>query len=552
MMPGELMSIDAYVAPRRRAARAVVGVALMLALQGGLWRATLDRAGFVEDDYCWLDDARRSATDPAHVFTLHISGFLRPLTHAVFAVNYAAGGLDPAGYYAVNLGLDLACTALLALLAWRMGLSWAGCVTVAAAFAAHRSHAGVLAWIAGRTSSLWVAAALVCLIAWVQARRTASPMGQRAWFLLALVAHAAALLAKEEAVVVLPAMMLIDRLFGARRDESATETAVDAAAASECERRRGGAPHVLAHMALWGTWLTVEVMTQSGNPLIRQGDYGISAHTLGNAIARLAGLMWPTRIEDWSVAAGMLSGACVLTAATLVGGANGVRRRVALFGALLAMLFLAPTSLFHADAVWASRYAFAPAIGLALVWGAVVDASHARWRRCGSSAGRFGDRGGGRRRTRGAMHGLVIAGLAAFVVAQGLRQHSGMQRWNDRATRQGRIFDAMRASDALRSAVGSEGVGVCVRNSPMELTHLRSAIRLATGIDAGRVVIRDGSSADEFRGADTAVVYVVWDESACAFRTDETADPTHHDPHADLPGDLIHSDVLDASARLRR
>jgi len=95
---------------------------LPLALCALLYAATLSD-GFLADDYTylvslswWADDGQTLARVLAN-FGAGIdagSHYYRPLPIASFALNFAAGGADPAGWRGVNLALHLACGALLA------------------------------------------------------------------------------------------------------------------------------------------------------------------------------------------------------------------------------------------------------------------------------------------------------------------------------------------------------------------------------------------------------------------------------------------------------
>lgn len=138
----------------------------------------------------------------------------RPVTDFTFALNYAAGRLDPLGYHLVNLAVHLGLVVLLfqlgRALARRAGLAAADGVALAAAgvFAVHPLQSQAVSYVVQRAESLasllYVAALLLLLRA---ERRGWSRRGLAAWgaaFLLFLLG-----LGAKAIVVTLPAAWLL-------------------------------------------------------------------------------------------------------------------------------------------------------------------------------------------------------------------------------------------------------------------------------------------------------------------------------------------------------
>ncbi|HVI92764.1 MAG TPA: tetratricopeptide repeat protein [Anaeromyxobacter sp.] len=119
----------------------------------------------------------------------------RPLNSATYAVNYAIGGLDPAGYHAVNVALHVLVSLLLLAVGRRLGLGWPAATLAAALFAVHPLHVEVVANVAGRKDALAAAFVLAALLAHRVALREG---GSRLWLPVACVA--AALFSKESGV----------------------------------------------------------------------------------------------------------------------------------------------------------------------------------------------------------------------------------------------------------------------------------------------------------------------------------------------------------------
>jgi len=138
----------------------------------------------------------------------------RPLTLFSFALNYAADGLNPRGYHAVNIVLHALCCVLM----WHFGAALLGrtdAATVAALlFAVHPVHCEAVANIVGRAEVL---AALLLLAGMSVLIRPGRPPGAGRTLLAAL-AFFAALLAKETAVCyLLVALIGLHHLHGAGR-----------------------------------------------------------------------------------------------------------------------------------------------------------------------------------------------------------------------------------------------------------------------------------------------------------------------------------------------
>lgn len=106
--------------PGPRAPRAhILGIAAALALAGLGYSRALD-GEFVFDDRTAIEE-RPAIKDLGRYLTQHFPndwlGGKRPVADLTFALNYAAGRLQPRGYHLVNLALHL----FLAVLLWRLG-----------------------------------------------------------------------------------------------------------------------------------------------------------------------------------------------------------------------------------------------------------------------------------------------------------------------------------------------------------------------------------------------------------------------------------------------
>lgn len=168
-------------------------------------------------------------TDPsigiAERFTSHYwdhvtpSGNLyRPLTIESYALNHRVHGLDPRGFHLVNILLHAACSALVVLLAFRLGLPAGGAAAAGVLFASHPIHTEAVAGIVGRAELMAAAAVLSAWVAHLGRPRPLRVVGIPLLYL-------AGLLSKENAVV-LPALLAVGDMMPARRGRLAWRSAI--------------------------------------------------------------------------------------------------------------------------------------------------------------------------------------------------------------------------------------------------------------------------------------------------------------------------------------
>jgi protein O-mannosyl-transferase len=148
----------------------------------------------------------------------YLTNNTRPLVYLTFALNYAAGGLSPPGYFAVNLAIHLACAAtllsvvrqtlLLPKLCERYG-SRATSLALATAlvWAVHPLQTQAVTYLYQRLESLVSLFILLSLYAFIRSL----PSGSRRWQAAAIAASAAGMASKELAVVIPILVLWYDR-----------------------------------------------------------------------------------------------------------------------------------------------------------------------------------------------------------------------------------------------------------------------------------------------------------------------------------------------------
>jgi tetratricopeptide (TPR) repeat protein len=91
-------------------------------------------------------------------------GHYRPLTFATYALNYAAGGLDPFGYHVANVLLHWAATAVLMAVIWVVVAHPVPAIVAGMIFAVTPANSEAVNYLAARSSllaSLWYGAAVI-------------------------------------------------------------------------------------------------------------------------------------------------------------------------------------------------------------------------------------------------------------------------------------------------------------------------------------------------------------------------------------------------------
>ncbi len=132
------------------------------------------------------------------------SGYYRPLQALSYALDYRLWGLAPLGFHLTNVVLHAAAAALLYLVAARVLASASAALVAAALFAVHPLHVEAVTYVAGRSDPLAAVFELLAMLGFLR--------GGRRDGVLALVAFAAALLAREAALVLPVLFFVVDRV----------------------------------------------------------------------------------------------------------------------------------------------------------------------------------------------------------------------------------------------------------------------------------------------------------------------------------------------------
>ena len=181
--------------------------ALLILIAGGAVYANSLQNGFTFDDHAIVErNPVLQSSDFLQIWKTPYwpggwkYGLYRPVTTTSYALNRSITGPGPFGFHVVNVMLHLL-TAMMVFSVVRTWVSDTGATAAALIFALHPVQSEAVNGIVGRADVL---AALLALVAWRLYRRPEPP-----WRLGSVVAFAAALLAKEGALV-LPAILIME------------------------------------------------------------------------------------------------------------------------------------------------------------------------------------------------------------------------------------------------------------------------------------------------------------------------------------------------------
>jgi len=408
-----------------------LAIALAVALAAALVFLPVLRGQFLswDDDTLLTRNLAFRGLGPAQLgwmVTTTRMGHYMPLTWLTFGATYVAAGMNPWAYHLGSLLLHALDAALVTWLAWRLialalvrdgARAGAAPLAVGAAvagltFGVHPLRAESVAWITDRSDLLCAAFVLLAVLAYVRAIEGADALRWRPWGILALLAMAAALLSKEIAVT-LPAVLLVLDAYPLRRP------------IGWARRLREKLPFLVLTVA--GA-LVAALARSAGARFSPFEQYGLGARLAMAAYSLwyfVATTVWPSGLAPFHelpprvdpLALRFLTPALAVVVVTA--GLVLLRRRwpagLAAWAAYAALL-LPVSGLVHSGSqLVAERYAYLPAVALALLLGGAA-----------AVAVRAAERAG-----RRAPAAALLAALALVLVAWATvaRTHAGS--WRD-------------------------------------------------------------------------------------------------------------------------
>jgi hypothetical protein len=306
----------------------VLSVVSLYAPAGGAW--------FFEDDLQWL--AGTLTFEPGHLLDVSSQNhFYRPVIALYF---WAATPLfkgSPALFHWANILLHAANALLVLLIARAIGLRMRSAFAAAMFFLSMPAYVEAIAWVSALAEAVTTFFGGIALYGALRGRRD----GSSAWRALSVVSFAAALMTHESAAILLPLLVIADRAFV--RDE---------------EQRRSGwlrrLRFFIPHAMLLGVYLLVDASINQRSYLVEEGHYRIGWHAIENLLGYVVALYVGKRNLPTYV---FVSATLVLL---LLRGSPRV-----VFATSWLVLTILPFAFF----TWGntSRYAYTPAVGLALL-----------------------------------------------------------------------------------------------------------------------------------------------------------------------------------------
>lgn len=311
---------------------------------------------FLRDDFMWLFDAETQLARPIEFLTTRPSGYFRPFANMIFGLERVAFGLDPRGYFVVNILLHGWNALWLAILVRAFGGSFrfagaAGLIAVSLTAAAP----GVV-WISGLVSVLAVAMILPALFFY----HAGLLDGRRGDFALSLMCVVLAVCSRESGVLAGLGILVLE----VRHAHGRVWTLV---------KSRGFWTRLLPFAVAGSVYVALQLnflqvgagtRTELGSPLAY----------VGNVVTSLPALLRPEKWRLWFSLPGGL--AVLLGAALLLGvfrGRRGLVLCATLFGLLL-FAFLPTYPLLSDSVVMANRYRYEASFVAALIVAAGFDA----------------------------------------------------------------------------------------------------------------------------------------------------------------------------------
>lgn len=341
-------------------------------------------------------------------FTQFYFGNYAPLHLISYAVDYTVWGPNPLGFLIVNVLLHAVNGCIFYLFLLRLTGSRIGSAVAAAVFLAHPVQVESVAWISERKNLLSMTFTLAALHAFL-GYRTRGRRGRAAVaYLAALAAAVAALLTKAAAVIVAPALVLLDLCHVEKPDRE--RWLLDKV------------PFLVATGLLVGATLASQRAAIDEGQAVFQMDRWTTVFTMVPVVARYVGMvLWPadlSAIYTPTVRASpdlaFWSSLALLAGLVVIGAALWARRRKVFFWYALFFVGLAPVlNVVPLPTLMNDRYLYFPMLGAAGLAGLAVDA--------------IARRGVAPRR-------LAVVVMIAYVATLSLAARARAETWRDDVT----------------------------------------------------------------------------------------------------------------------
>ena len=315
---------------RRFLHRPALGLVLAGAVLLIYWQGVF--AYFLDDDFQWL--VTRWSFHPADLLDLGgRSHFYRPIVELYFWIGVRVFDGSPVVLHIPPIVLHMLNGALVYLIAGAVGMRRPFACAAAILFVVQPSYVAAVAWVGALAECVGTFFGLSAIVVLLRFRRT----GEQRWLVLSVTSFGLALLTHESTVVFLPLIALADWTAGSLSWRW-----------KDLVRTYGAFAVVLA------AYLAIDLTVNAKHYVITEGGYRLGPHIISNAFEYVASLYVGERTVMWHVLV------AVVLAVILVRGT--ARARMGVIWMFVAMLPFLPF-----DTANVSRYAYLPAVGLAVL-----------------------------------------------------------------------------------------------------------------------------------------------------------------------------------------
>ena len=322
-------------APVRTIAACAVIVVTALALY---WPAT--SAWFYQDDLQWL--AGTLTFKPTDLLDFDSqTHFFRPVVSLYFWAATPLFAGSPVAFHWANSVLHAANGLLVLLLARTIGFNRGFAFAVALLFVSMPAYVEAIAWISALAEPVTTFFGIISLCALLRARRQGSP----SWKATSVVAFFLALITHESSVVLLPLLVIGDWAFAAPGPREVFWAGLGS-------RIRRFVPYAVPLVI----YLVLDLVVNQRSYLVEEGHYRLGLHAVENLLGYVVTLFVGKRNLPTFIVVTVVLALLVLRGSPRV-----------VFATAWMLLSILPFSFFTWNTT--SRYAYMPAVGMALLLG---------------------------------------------------------------------------------------------------------------------------------------------------------------------------------------
>jgi len=308
--------------------------------------------GFFQDDFVWISHAKEVWSGQRPFFTLRISNFLMPVIYGYFAIVYKLFGLHAIGYYLANILIHTLNTILVYKISKKI-LPGNIALVCAIVFLTLRYPMEAVTWISAITALIVTHLLLVAAYYWIMYLESQ----KKFYYFLTIMFTTILICTKEWSVLLPPFLILVSFLY--------------LHATGKINRFVNSVKKMIPIFGLFAVYLFVQFFLQNNAAgVVEKGFYKIGWHAIPNMFGNILLTFVPLTTTAYSYAQFWIGLSIFALIAMCVAGIIlwTKYKNPAGLGIVWMIVAFIPTSFFTWDA-YVSRYAYIPAIGVALFAG---------------------------------------------------------------------------------------------------------------------------------------------------------------------------------------